>query len=485
MSLGPQFRRSVLEKDGNEVVGAVVMMRHGENPLAVTKRIKAKTLQLEAGLPEGVRIVPFYDRTRLVEGAVHTLAEILMHEMIIASLAILLILMHFRSTLVICLTLPMAVLVSFILMRLFGIASNIMSLAGIAISIGILVDQAIVMVENATHHLTAHFGKNKVEGDTREIIIPACRTVGRPIFFSVLIILLSFVPVFALSGQQGKLFHPLAFTKSFAMIGVAVLSITLVPALIPTFIKGRLRTEDESWLVRSLINIWKPVLVWALPRRNLVMWAFAVLLIVGAGLFPLDAVLGIPWKTAFLGVVALTIVITVVFVVGRLWQALALASLVALSLAAANFPKIGTDYMPPLDEGSILDMPVTVPRASVAETADDLKARDAVLRRFPEVEMVVGKSGRADTPTDPSPLDMIETVITLRPMEFWPKRKMKFDDALRQTSVVRQAMIDDGLLKDYTTEADRAAMANDVTMAAVERPRRHAARYDSPALSRV
>ena len=467
VSLGPQFRRSVLEKDGNEVVGAVVMMRYGENPLAVTKQIKAKIAQLEAGLPEGVHIVPFYDRTRLVEGAIHTLAEILTHEMIIATVAILLILMHFRSTLVICLTLPMAVLISFILMRIFGIASNIMSLAGIAISIGILVDQAIVMVENATHHLTAHFGKNRVEGDIRELVIPACRTVGRPIFFSVMIILLSFAPVFALTGQQGKMFHPLAFTKSFAIIGVAILSITLVPAMIPIFIKGRLRTEQESWLVRSLINIWKPVLVWALPRRNLVMWAFGVLLIAGAGLFPWDAVLGIPWKTAFLGVVGLTMAITVMLIEGRRRQLAAFVSLAVLALASANFPKIGTDYMPPLDEGSILDMPVTVPRASVAETADDLKARDAVLRRFPEVEMVVGKSGRAETPTDPSPLDMVETIITLRPKEDWPKRKLKFDDALRQANVVRQAMVDRGFIKPQMNEADWRAMANDVTMSAM------------------
>ena len=467
VSTGTQFRRSVLEKDGNEVVGAVVMMRYGENPLAVTKRIKDKILQLQAGLPEGVRIVPFYDRTRLVEGAIHTLAEILTHEMIIASVAILLILMHVRSALVICVTLPMAVLISFILMRWFGVASNVMSLTGIAISIGILVDQAIVMVENATHHLTMHFGTNRVVGDTREIIIPACRTVGRPIFFSVAIILLSFVPVFALSGQQGKLFHPLAFTKSFAMLGVAVLSITLVPALIPTFIRGRLRTENESWLVRSLIAIWKPVLIWAIPRRNLVMWAFAVLLIVGAGLFPLDAVLGVSWHAAFLGVVGLTTAVTVVFIVGRIWQVLGFASLVLLSLVAANFPRIGTDYMPPLDEGSILDMPVTVPRASVAETADDLKARDKLLRRFPEVEMVVGKSGRADTPTDPSPLDMIETVVTLRPRPYWPKRKMEYKDAQRQATLVWHTMVDRGLIQEPPAEADRRSLINDVTMAAM------------------
>ncbi len=180
------------------------MMRYGENPLAVTKAIKEKIIQLQAGLPEGVRIVPFYDRTRLIDGAIHTLTETLTTEMIIASLAILLILMHFRSAFVICLTLPMAVLISFILMRYFGIASNIMSLSGIAVSIGILVDQAIVMVENASHHLTAHFGKERVKGDIRELILPACKTVGRPIFFSVMIILLSFIPVFALTGRDGK-----------------------------------------------------------------------------------------------------------------------------------------------------------------------------------------------------------------------------------------------------------------------------------------
>ena len=391
---GSEFRRSVLEKNGNEVVGAVVMMRYGENPLAVTQRIKEKIVQLQAGLPKGVRIVPFYDRTRLIEGAIHTLTTILTHEMIIASLAILLILWHFRSAFVICLTLPMAVLISFIMMRYFGIASNIMSLSGIAVSIGILVDQAIVMVENATHHLTAHFGDRRVSGDIRELIIPACRTVGRPIFFSVMIVLLSFIPVFALSGQEGKTFHPLAFTKSFAMIGVAILSITLVPALIPTFIKGRLRREEESWLVRSLIAIYRPVLSWAMNYPKTVNWFFIVLLALG-------------W---------------------HLWG------------------KLGREYMPALDEGSILDMPVTVPRASITEVADDLKARNAVLRQFPEVEMIVGKGGRADTPTDPSPLEMVETIIDLRPKELWPKRKLDYADAQRQTGVVLDALEKRGLV---------------------------------------
>jgi Cu(I)/Ag(I) efflux system membrane protein CusA/SilA len=470
VGLGSEFRRSVLEKDGNEAVGAVVMMRYGENPLEVTRRIKDKIRALQPALPEGVRIVPFYDRTRLIQGAIETLTGTLRDEIIIASLAVLLILMHLRSALVISMTLPLAVLTSFILMRHFGIASNIMSLSGIAISIGILVDQAIVMVENATHQLTAHFGPGrKISGDTREIVIPACRTVGRPIFFSVMIILLSFLPVFALSGREGKTFHPLAFTKSFAMIGVAVLSITLVPALIPTFIKGRLRSEEESWLVRSLIGIYKPWLTWLMPRRNLAMWSFSALLIAGAGLFPLDAVLGIPWRTCFLAVVAVTMCVTLVFIVGIRWQVLSFATLAALALAAYHFPKIGKEYMPPLDEGSILDMPVTVPRASVTEAADDLKLRDSMLRRFPEVEMVVGKAGRADTPTDPSPLEMIETIITLRPKEYWPKRSLEYKDAHRQATAVLAALQKADLVETIPDAAQRQALLDTAAMNALAR----------------
>jgi Cu(I)/Ag(I) efflux system membrane protein CusA/SilA len=467
---GGEFRRSVLEKNGAEAVGAVVMMRHGENPLQVTKRIKDKIQELQPGLPEGVRIVPFYDRTRLIHGAIESVTETLLHEMIIASLAILLILMHFRSALLICMTLPLAVLVSFILMQHFRVPSNIMSLSGIAISIGILVDQAIVMVENATHHLTAHFGPgNRIEGDTRAIVIRACRTVGRPIFFSVLIILLSFAPVFAFSGREGKTFHPLAFTKSFAMLGVAVISITLVPALIPSFIKGRLRSESESWLVRNLIGIYKPWLTWLMPRRNFAMWSFAALLIVAAGLFPLEAVFGLPWKVCFLAIAGLTMTITICLVVGSRQQLLSLVTLAALALAASNFPRIGSDYMPPLDEGSILDMPVTVPRVSVTQAAADLKTRGTLLRHFPEIELIVGKAGRADTPTDPSPLDMVESVITLRPKEHWPKRKLDPTDARRQMTVVLAALQKQNLIDAIPDAAQRRALVDTAAMNAVPR----------------
>jgi Cu(I)/Ag(I) efflux system membrane protein CusA/SilA len=474
VQVGTGYRRNIFEKDGNDVVGGVVVMRQGENPLAVTERVKQKIQELQPGLPAGVRIVPAYDRTRLIHGAIDSLTEVMWHEIIIASLAVLLILMHFRSVFVICVTLPLAVLLSFLqmwLLRKLGIIdiqANIMSLAGITISIGILVDQAIVMVENATHHLKAHFGDKKVTGDTREIVICACRTVGRPIFFSVLIILISFIPIFAMSGREGKTFHPMAFTKSLAMVGVALLSVTLVPALIPTFIKGRLRGEEENWIVRSFINIYKPVLTWALPRRNFVMWSFAVLLILAAGMFPLQALFGqgasqYAWETLFFIVLAVVVTVTVVFMRGLHWQILGFGSLVLLGLWAYGFPKIGVEFMPALNEGTVMDMPITVPRIGLAQAGDDLKARDALLRSFPEVESVIGKAGRADTPTDPAPLDMVETFVNYRPRELWPKRAMKFEDASRQVWHMVGALEERGYLTPARVN-ERDNLINDVTM---------------------
>src|SRR5215212_2710873 len=507
VQLGTQFRRSVFEKDGSEVTGGAVLMRHGENPLAVTERVKDKIQELQPGLPQGVRVLPAYDRTRLIHGAIHTLTEVMWHEMIIASLAVLLILMHFRSVFVICVTLPLAVLFSFLLMWLLrqmgiiDIQANIMSLAGITISIGILVDQAIVMTENATHHLKLHFGDRKVTGDIRELVIQPCRTVGRPIFFSVMIMLLSFIPVFMLSGQEGKYFHPLAFTKSFAMLGVALISVTLVPALIPTFLKGHLRSEEENWIVRSFINIYKPLLTWALPRRNLVMWAFAVLLVIAAGIFPLQALLGmgasqdlpaadyrwsapfehllqfltgtataaVAWQVCFLLTFAIVASLTVVFTRGRRWQLLSLASLVLIGLWAYHLPKIGVVYMPKLDEGALLDMPVTVPRASVTQVADDLKARDALLRGYPEVESVIGKAGRADTPTDPAPLEMVETFVNFRPTELWPKRVLRYADAAEQTKRVLEQLETRGFILRVPQEKDRQSLAIDASQKALVR----------------
>ncbi|QEH38092.1 Cation efflux system protein CusA [Aquisphaera giovannonii] len=394
VQVGPAFRRSALEKDGREVVGGVALMRYGENPLEVTRRIKDKISSIQAGLPAGVRIVPFYDRTPLIHRAIETVSGTVREELLVCSVAILVVMGHLGGAFVVSLTLPMAILFSFLLMRLAGVSSNIMSLAGIAISVGILIDQAVVMAENAAHHLTRRFGREKVRGDTTEIIVAACRTVGRPIFFSVLITILSFLPVFALSGREGKLFHPLAYTKTFALVGVAILSITLVPALIPIFLRGRIRSEDENPLVRTMIEIFKPMLSWLMDRPMLVCWSFAV--IVG------------------LGYVAST--------------------------------HLGNEFMPALDEGSILEMPTTVPRVSLTQAADDLRVRDALLRGFPEVWQVVGKAGRADTPTDPSGLDMIETVINLRDRPLWPRRMLRLEDAAAQAGVVLTALESGGLV---------------------------------------
>ncbi|MGI8908093.1 MAG: efflux RND transporter permease subunit [Candidatus Sumerlaeaceae bacterium] len=407
VTIGPGFRRSVLEKNGSESVGAVVMMRYGENPLEVTQRIHAKIRELQKGLPEGVKIVPFYDRTRLIEGAIHTVTRTMIEAILIATVAILLILGHLRSTLVVSITLPLAVLIAFILMWKFGIASNIMSLAGIVISIGILVDPAIVMLENATHHLTKHFGDRKVTGDTTELLVEPCRQVGRPIFFAVLIMLVSFLPVFALSGMEGRMFHPLAYTKTFAMIGTAILAITLVPALIPILIRGRLKREEDNWIVRSFIEVYRPVLLWLLHRPKTVMWMFACL----------------------------------------------------LALGFYFFRHSGREFMPVLNEGTIVDMPISVPRMSVTQLSDDLKQRDAILREFPEVENVVGKGGRADTPTDPSPLDMVESIVNLQPKELWPKRHLRYEDALAENRRIVSGLASAGVLSTTSTADQKENLA--------------------------
>ncbi len=501
VQIGPQYRRGVFEKDGDEAVGGVVLMRYGENPLAVTERIKKKIQELQPGLPAGVHIVPAYDRTRLIRGTIDTvtglswfnvpvpftswqlplpwLEGVMWHEMIIAALAVLLILLHFRSAFVICITLPLSVLFAFLMMwilrvlHILDVQANIMSLAGITISIGILVDQAIVMVENATHQLKEQFGAKKVTGDTREIVIRACKTVGRPIFFSVMIILISFIPIFAMTGREGKLFHPMALTKSLAMVGVALISVTVVPALIPSFIRGKLRREEDNWIVRSFIHVYKPLLTWALPKRNFVMWAFAVLLVLAFGMFPVQAILGLGgshyyWQICYFVGLFVVVALTLYFIKGFHWQLMSLFTLILIGLWAYHFPKIGVEFMPPLNEGTEMDMPSSVPRVSVTEAADDLKARDALLRSFPEVESVIGKAGRADTPTDPAPLEMVETFVNFRPKELWPKRVMKFDDAARQTRAVLAALEAKGYVQPAKAD-DRDALVNDAAMSAIDR----------------
>ncbi len=274
IGIAPGFRRGVLEKDGNEVTGGVVLMARGENPLEVTRRVKAKIRELQTGLPRGVRIVPFYDRTPLIQGAIGTVSQTVLEAVVSATLCVLIVLLHVRTSLIIASTIPLAALSSFLIMAILrrlgvvDIQANAMSLAGIAISIGVLVDSSVVMAENVMHRLNEHFGGRVVKGDVREVVLPACLAVGRPIVFSVAIMVLSFLPVFALSGIEGKMFHPLAYTKSFALAAVAVLAITLVPALCTIFIRGRLRSEQENPLIRSVIEVYRPVLSYLLDRPS-------------------------------------------------------------------------------------------------------------------------------------------------------------------------------------------------------------------------
>lgn len=467
VTVASAFRRGVLEMHGNETVGGVVLMRYGENPLEVTRRVRAKISELSTGLPGGVRIVAGYDRTPLITGAVHTVTSALVEAIVTASLCVLLVLLHFRSSLVIVVTLPLAALTPFIalwLLRQAGIAdvqTNIMSLAGIVVSIGVLVDSSIVMAENVMHTLHGHFGDRPVRGDVRRLILPACRLVGRPIFFSVAIMLISFLPVFCLGGIQGKMFRPLALTKSLAMLAAAVLSITLVPALATVFIRGRLRDERQSWLVRSFADVYRPVLDYCLEHPLPLVWVLAATFLTACAPLGNEGLL-------------LAVLFTFILLTGALshtWRATlgCLLSLTMIALAAeASIRPLLWQKMPPLDEGLVMDMPITVPRASITQAADDLKARDMLLCRFPEVAMVMGKAGRAETPTDPAPLDMIETMVEFRPRECWPKRKLHEGDAHRQTAAVLAALVERNLVKP-PADADRDAFIDESTAAALVR----------------
>jgi Cu(I)/Ag(I) efflux system membrane protein CusA/SilA len=455
VALGPGFRRGVLEKDGNEVTGGVVLMAHGENPLEVTRRIKAKVRELQLGLPAGVRIVSFYDRTPLIQGAIGTVTSTVVEAMISAALCVLIVLLHVRASLVIVSTLPLAALTSFLIMAVLrrlgvvDIQANAMSLAGIAISIGVLVDSSVVMAENVMHRLRERFGSQTVRGDVRELVLPACLAVGRPIVFSVAIMVLSFLPVFALGGIEGKMFRPLAFTKTFALAAVAALAITLVPALCTLFIRGRLRSEMENPLIRSVIEVYRPVLSYLIDAPAALAWVLGVTFLLGFA--PLGS------RPVFLAILFLGIVATAGLSKRRLTAALGPASLLIVALFADQaIQPLAREFMTPLDEGMVMDMPITVPRASVTESVDDLKARDMVLCRFPEVDMVVGKAGRAETPTDPAPMDMIETMVNFRPRELWPRRKLKIADAELQARAVC-----DALIKRNVIQAPETALARE------------------------
>ena len=346
VALGPGFRRGVLEKDGNEVTGGVVLMAHGENPLEVTRRIKDKIKEIQTGLPRGTRIVPFYDRTSLIHGTIKTVTNTVVEAMIAASLCVLLVLLHVRTSLVIVCTLPLAALTSFLIMAvlrrigLVDIEANAMSLAGIAISIGVLVDSSVVMAENVMHRLREVFGAQTVRGDVRAVVLEACLAVGRPIVFSVAIMVLSFLPVFALGGLEGKMFHPLAYTKTFALVAVAGLAITLVPALCTVVIRGRLRSEMENPLIRSVIEVYRPVLSYLMDRPAALAWVLGGTFLFGT---PLGA------RPAFLATLFTAIVATALLSQRWLTAVAGVASLLIVALVAdQTMPLLAREFMTPL-----------------------------------------------------------------------------------------------------------------------------------------
>ncbi|OGI40393.1 MAG: cation transporter, partial [Candidatus Muproteobacteria bacterium RBG_16_64_10] len=363
--LGPEMRRGIAELNGEgEVAGGIVVMRHGENALATIKAVRAKLENLKRSLPEGVEIVTTYDRSALIGRAVSNLTGTLAEEFIVVALVCFAFLFHLRSSLVAIITLPIGVLVAFIVMRHQGINANIMSLGGIAIAIGAMVDAAIVMIENVHKHIER---EGVTEANRWELIRRASEEVGPPLFFSLLIITLSFLPVFALEAQEGRLFAPLAYTKTYAMAAAAGLSVTLVPVLMGWFIRGRIRAEHENPLNRALIRWYKPALDWVLAQPKKVMWI-----------------------------------------------ALALVASTLLPLL-----QIGTEFMPDMDEGDILYMPTTLPGLSTGKAQQLLAQTDRILKSFPEVDTVFGKAGRAETATDPAPLSMFETTIRLKPKAEW------------------------------------------------------------------
>ncbi|HYJ53656.1 MAG TPA: efflux RND transporter permease subunit [Allosphingosinicella sp.] len=370
VQLAPDFRRGITELNGEgEAVGGVIVVRQGADTLAVIDAVKARLAELRASLPPGVEVVTVYDRSSLIERAVSNLWEKLAEEFLVVALVTALFLLHIRSSLVAILTLPLGVLAAFIVMRLQGVNANIMSLGGIAIAIGAMVDAAIVMVENA-HKKLEHARDEEGEiSDPRRraLILEAAVEVGPALFFSLLIITLSFLPIFTLEAQEGRLFRPLALTKTYAMAAAAGLSVTIVPVLMLMFIKGRIRPETANPVNRALIAAYRPALGWVLR------WPKLTLLIAG----------------------------------------------LALALTALPLSRLGAEFMPPLDEGDLLYMPTALPSLSAADASQLLQVSDRIIMTVPEVLTVFGKAGRADTATDPAPLEMFETTIQLRPRAQW------------------------------------------------------------------
>ena len=381
--LGPDMRRGLAELDGEgEVVGAIVVMRYGENALDVIHAVKERIAVIERSLPDGVEIVVTYDRSELIEASIETLKDTLIEEMIVVSVVIFLFLMHVRSALIPIITLPLGVLLAFIPMFYQGLTINIMSLGGIAVAIGAMVDAAIIIIENIHKKLEQwddDASDDSSPGGRTTAIIEAMQEVGPSIFFSLLVITVSFMPVFTLEGVEGRLFKPLAFTKTYSMGFAAILAVTLTPALAATFIRGKIRREERSLLNRWLVAAYAPIVRLVVRFR----------------------------KTA-----------------------LAAALFIMLATIPA-FLDLGSEFMPPLNEGAILYMPTAPPGMSITEAATVLQSMDRKLRRFPEVERVFGKMGRARTATDPAPIGMVETVVLLKPKDQW-RPGLTWDDLVAE-----------------------------------------------------
>ncbi|HQQ75423.1 MAG TPA: CusA/CzcA family heavy metal efflux RND transporter, partial [Pseudomonadales bacterium] len=364
VELVPDERRGITELNGEgEVVSGIAVARHGENALNVTHNLEKKIDEIASGLPEGVSIQPVYNRSELIHRAIATLNEVFIEQIIIVALVCVVFLMHVRSALVAIIMLPIGVLIAFIAMFHLGINSNIMSLAGIALAIAEMTDAAIVMVENAHKHLA----RLAPDESRTEAVIAACKEVGPPLFFSLLIITVSFLPVFVLEAQEGRMFHPLAYTKTFAMAGAALLSITLVPALILLLLRGRIPREQDNPLGRIMIQLYRPVMAKVLQ-----------------------------WK-----------------------KVIVMVAIVVVGITVYPTLKLGTEFMPTLNEGTLLYMPVTLPGISVTKAGEILQTQNKIIKSFPEVASVLGKAGRANTATDPAPLEMTETIINLKPESEW------------------------------------------------------------------
>src|SRR5213595_1309607 len=381
--LGGDIRRGIAELDGKgETVGGIVVMRYGENALNIIDGVKKKIEEIKSSLPPGVRIVPSYDRSELIRRAIATLREKLIEESIVVALVCVIFLWHVRSSLVAIITLPVAIILAFIPMWWMNLTSNIMSLGGIAIAIGAMVDSAIIMIENAHKALEQFRDEHKREPSAVEragVIIVAAKSVGRSLFFALLVITVSFIPVFSLTAQEGRLFKPLAFTKTFSMFFAAFLGVTLVPVLMVLLIRGKITPEIKNPVNRFLIWAYQPLANFVL-RYRLFTLACAALL---------------------------------------------------LALTIFPFQKLGSEFMPPLNEGTLLYMPTAIPGMSIAEAAKILQIQDRQLKKLPEAVTVFGKAGQADTPTDPAPLSMFETVVALKPPDQW-RKGMTWDKLLAE-----------------------------------------------------